>query len=140
MSLCVCGSPYCEGCPATERLTEERDEARRLLDSAQREIRDLRRLMGHWSTVELAVKWQAQVIEELDAAKLQVGEMSGALKAIAAGEGGHNHEDKAFWTDCASCWVYKFAEKRVESTPKCVCCSCGCNAQLDYCPVHGTGR
>lgn len=23
MSLCVCGSPYCQGCPATETLKEE---------------------------------------------------------------------------------------------------------------------
>lgn len=37
------------------------------LESAQREILDLRRLMGHWSTVELALKAQAETNLQIDA-------------------------------------------------------------------------
>lgn len=54
-----------------------------------------------------------EFLANVESMKLQVGERDGALKAIAAGEGGHNHEDaRNFWPDCASCWVYRFAENR----------------------------
>jgi len=48
-------------------------------DQAQ-EICSLRRLMGHWSTVELALKWQEQVLSDLEAAKAEIERLKADAK------------------------------------------------------------
>ena len=86
MSLCVgCGNPVIDGtcaCPTGEERADEKHEIGRLrakaegqrreLESSHAEILDLRRLMGPYSTVEIALKMQ-------EASRLQVAD----LKRIA---------------------------------------------------------
>lgn len=105
------GNPYCEkhewaanhplgrcvDCIELEKLKDalilmrhERDEALRnldhytgKLDTANAEIHSLRRLMGHWSTVDLAVKWQEQVMSELGAAKAEIERLKAEKDLLA---------------------------------------------------------
>ncbi len=65
-----------------ERLNKDASINGKHLGDALLQVNDLRRLMGHWSTVELAVKWQSQVMKDLDAAKRQVGELKEAVFMI----------------------------------------------------------
>lgn len=58
-------------------------EERQKLETSQADVRNLRRLMGHWSTVDLALKWQEQVLSELEATKLQNDLMRRTLDNIA---------------------------------------------------------
>lgn len=75
--------------------------------------------------------------QKYEATLLQVSELRIALMAMVDEVSDRTRFNEA--RELAKAILAK-QEKRDAPAPKCVCCSCGCNAPLEYCQVHGTTR
>jgi len=157
MSLCDCGSPYCQGCPATETLKEENGKLRaeltekaRLLENAQARIDILNQnRIGVSNRLEEALERADKAEKRAEAAELQVESYRKALEEIAKYDSGNG----CCTYGCDTPTIAKAALGQKDTGPFCKCgwytdhlgkCICKavnaggirCAREKDHCGAH----